>query len=150
VSTLLRGRVTPLDWVNHHLENELATSEERMKILEMVQEGKISAEEAAHLIAALEDREPRAPVLPPAPAFSRNARWFRVKVTDTTSGKTRVNVRFPIGLIDAGMKMGARLSPEVQGMDPDQIKKLISSGEMGKIIDVFNEDDGEHFEIYVE
>ncbi len=46
--------------------------------------------------------------------------------------------------------MGARLSLEVQGMDPDQNKQLISSGEMGKIIDVFNEDDGEHVEIYIE
>jgi hypothetical protein len=66
------------------------------------------------------------------------------------SGKTRVNVRLPIGLLDAGMKMGARLSPEIQGLDADQLRQLIYSGEMGKIIDVFDNEDGEHVEIYVE
>ncbi|HEX7433309.1 MAG TPA: hypothetical protein VF326_06605 [Anaerolineaceae bacterium] len=57
---------------------------------------------------------------------------------DTTSGKTRINVRLSIGLIDAGMKMGARLSPEVQGLDADQLWQLLSSGEMGKVIHVFD------------
>ncbi len=34
----------------------MATSEERMKILKMIQEGKLTAEEAAQLMEALEDR----------------------------------------------------------------------------------------------
>lgn len=128
----------------------MATTEERMKILKMVQDGKISAQDASQLISALEERKPRSPVPPPQPVVANNARWFRVKVTDSTSGKTRVNVRLPIGLIDAGMKMGARLSPEVQGLDADQLRQLISSGEMGKVIDVFDHEDGDHVEVYIE
>ena len=129
----------------------MATTEERLRILKMVQEGKISAEDAAHLIADLDERKarPTAPQ-PPQVGPSQAGRWFRVKVTDMSTGKTRVNVRLPIGLIDAGMKLGAHLSPDVQGLDSNQLKQLISAGGMGKIIDVFDSDDGEHVEVYIE
>jgi hypothetical protein len=128
----------------------MATTEERIKILKMVQEGKISAEDASHLIGALEERDQPKPAAPPPPPPARGGHWFRVKITDTQSGKTRVNVRLPIGLVDAGIKMGARLSPEVQGLDADQLKQIINAGEMGKIVDVFNDDDSEHVEVYIE
>ena len=128
----------------------MATTEERLRILKMVQAGKISAEDAANLISDLGERKNvPPPTTLPQPA-ARNARWFRVKVTDMASGKTRVNVRLPIGLIDAGMKMGAHFSPEIQGLDTGQLRELINSGEMGKIIDVFDQEDSEHVEIYVE
>lgn len=116
----------------------MGTTEERMKILKMFQEGIISAEDASHLISALEERKPRSFVPPLPPVVSKNAHWFWVKGMDTTSGKTRINVRLSIGLIDAGMKMGARLSPEVQGLNADQLRQLLSSGEMGKVIHVFD------------
>lgn len=127
----------------------MATSEERIKILKMVQEGKITPEEASNLIATLEKRK-SIPPAPPPPLAPRIGRWFRVKVTDTHSGKTRVNVQLPIGLVNAGIKMGARLSPEIEGLDIDQLKQIINSGEMGKIVDVYNEQDGEHVEVYIE
>ncbi len=128
----------------------MATSEERIKILKMVQEGKITPEDASQLIATLEKRKMQPPAAPPPAVSSRIGRWFRVKVTDTNSGKTRVNVQLPIGLVNAGIKMGARLSPEIEGLDIEQLRQIINSGEMGKIVDVYNEQDGEHVEVYIE
>jgi hypothetical protein len=64
----------------------MATSEERMKILKMIEEGKLTPEEGAKLLAALaESRKP--PRRPPARSASGGARWLRVRVTDTVSGK---------------------------------------------------------------
>lgn len=97
----------------------MATEEERMKILKMIQEGKISAEQGVQLLEALDEgtrraarsrSAPGAPPPPPPPS-GRGTRWFRVLVTDTNTGKNRVNVRLPIGLVSAGIKMGARFAP---------------------------------------
>ena len=49
-----------------------------------------------------------------------------------------------------GLKMGAKFAPEVDGMDIQQITEAINSGMTGKIIDVVDDDDGEHVEIFVE
>ena len=134
----------------------MATSEERIKILKMVQDGKITADQAADLLKALESRS--APptggnpgqAVPPGQAGAPRGRWFRVRITDTATGKTRVNVRMPLSVVTAGMKMGMRFSPEVEGMDIQQLAELIQSGETGQIVDVFDEDDGEHVEVFVE
>jgi hypothetical protein len=131
----------------------MASTEERVKILKMIQEGKITAQEGAELLEALDPRPARtsAPPQPPVPpAALREPRWFRVVITDTTSGKTRVNVRLPVSLISAGLKMGAKFSPQVEGMDPEKLMAFLRSGETGKVIDVIDEDDGQHVEIYIE
>jgi hypothetical protein len=126
----------------------VATAEERLRILRLIQDGKISAEEGMQLLDSL--KEPSRSTAQTPGAANRGARWFRVCVTDTDSGKARVNVRLPINVVSAGMKMGARFSPEVQGMDTDQLMTLINAGVIGKIVDVYDDEDGEHVEVFLE
>lgn len=132
----------------------MATSEERLKILKMVQEGKISADQAAAIIETLEEGSqgprPTNRPEPPTPPMNKTSRWFHVRITDSGTGRTRVNVRLPVSLINAGIKMGARFAPEVQGMDMEQLIEFINSGETGQMVDVVNEDDGEHVEVFIE
>lgn len=130
----------------------MATVEERKKILVMVQEGKISAEQGAQLLEVLETAGPRlnaglpsVPGVPPVPG-----RWFHVQITDTNTGRTRVNVRMPASLVSAGAKMGARLAPQVEGLDSKKLLTYLESGETGKIVDVYNEENGEHVEVFIE
>jgi len=127
----------------------MATAEERMKILKMIDEGKISAEEGAKLLATL--TETRRSGLGPLPArMPGGARWLRVRVTDTVSGKAKATVQLPLNLLDAGMKIGAHFAAEINGVDMSAIMEALRSGMTGKIIDVIDEKDGEHVEIYVE
>lgn len=131
----------------------MTTSEERMKILNMIQEGKISAEEGMQLLNALDQVDRKAAKAEKADKVSGGpaaARFFRVMVTDVDSGKTRVNVRLPISVVMAGAKMGARFSPEVEGLDIQQLMKMVESGATGKIVDVFDDQDGEHVEVFIE
>jgi len=125
----------------------MVTSEERMRILRMIQEGKITAEEGAKLLAAL--RESRKEARESAPTL-RNKSWLRVRVTDMKTGKTKVSVNLPMGLVDAGMRIGAQYAPQLGGIDISQFMDEIKSGAQGKIIDVIDEEDGEHVEIFVE
>jgi SHOCT-like protein len=127
----------------------MATVEERMKILKMIEEGKISAEDGAKLLAALSDsRKPGSPPTPPPPGG--DARWFRVRVTDLATGKTKVNVNIPMGLVNVGIKMGARFAPGLSSEQMEVIAEALKSGAAGKIVDVSDEEDGEHVEIFVE
>ena len=125
----------------------MATAEERMKILKMIEEGKLSAEDGAKLLAAL----PEGRQTSQASARAATAgRWLRIRVTDIASGRSKASVQIPLGLIDAGMKIGAHFAPEVEGVDMSNVMEAIRSGMTGKIIDVTDDEDGEHVEMYVE
>ncbi len=127
----------------------MTTSEERLKILHMVEEGKISAEEGAKLLAALSAGAQRQPEAA-ASGYGAEPRWFRVRVTDRATGRPKVNVNSPMGLVNVGLKMGARFVPDMDGVDMAQVIEAIKNGQQGKIIDVSDEEDGERVEIYVE
>ena len=126
----------------------MATTEERMQILRMIEEGKISAADGAALLQAINTPSPPPP--PPLKGAASQPRWFRVRVTDTYSGQQKVNVNIPIGLVNVGMKMGARFSPEMEGMDYQVLMDAVQSGRTGKVMDVTDGDDGERVEIFVE
>lgn len=123
----------------------MATTEERLKILKMIEEGKVSAEEGAKLLAAL-----TAGSRPASGIQASGAKWLRVRVTDVNSGRSKATVQIPLTLLDAGMKIGAHFAPEIDGVNMDQLMAALRSGVTGKIIDVTDDEDGEHVEIFVE
>ena len=125
----------------------MASTEERMKILKMIEEGKLSAEEGTKLLAALNAKRT---LSPRAPGMPGGAKWLRIRVTDTRSGRSKASVQIPLALVDAGLKIGAHFAPEVEGVDMSNVMEALRSGMTGKIIDVTDEEDGEHVEIYVE
>jgi hypothetical protein len=123
----------------------MASSEERVKILKMVEEGKITAEEGAKLLAALS--EGRKPAKKPTLYGQSGARWLRVRVTDMLTGKAKATVNLPLRLVDAGLNIASQYAP---GVAFDELIQAINEGAEGKIIDVMDEEDGEHVEIYIE
>lgn len=125
----------------------MTSVEERMKILKMIEEGKITAEEGARLLSALS--EGRAASGPTA-TRAAGGRMLRIRVTDVASGRAKASVQIPMALVDAGLKIGAHFAPEVEGVDMSNVMDALRSGLVGKIIDVVDEEDGEHVEIFVE
>ena len=127
----------------------MATTEERLKILKMVEDGKISAEDGAKLLAAL--NEGRKAATPPAGSpVGGGIRYFRVRVSDLATGKTTTTLSVPLGMVNAAMKMGARFVPNADGSQKEAFMEALKSGASGKIIDVTDEDKGERVEIFVE
>lgn len=130
----------------------MTTQDEKLKIMRLIQEGKITAEEGIELLDLIgKHRDPvRGNNTTTEGAARSKAQWFRVVVTDIKSGKTRVNIRMPVSLLNTGIKMGARFSPGVEGFDPGTISSFIQSGAVGKVIDVVDEAEGEHVEVYID
>ena len=119
----------------------MTTFEERMQILKMIEEGQITAEEGAKLLEALEE-----------PAREREegpARWFRVRVTDMFTGKHKVNINLPLGLVNIGAKIGAKFAAPFD-LNMEEILRAVKEGAQGKIVDVEDSEDGERVEIYIE
>ncbi|MFZ5916301.1 MAG: SHOCT-like domain-containing protein [Chloroflexota bacterium] len=125
----------------------MATTEERLKILKMVEQGKITAEEGARLLAALGSGSRSKDTA--APPYSQ-AKWMRVRVVDLNTGRNKVNVNIPMSLVNVGIKMGARFAPDLEDVDYAEILEAIRSGAQGKIVDVTDEIDGERVEIFIE
>lgn len=119
---------------------------ERAKILEMVSEGKITAEEGAKLLSALHDAE--------APRRGRRGehipRWFRIRVTDTTTGHAKINMNLPFSLVEATMNLGARFAPAMDELDWEDLVDTIRAGMTGKIIDIEDDIKGEKIEVFVD
>jgi hypothetical protein len=122
----------------------MATAEERMRILKMISDKQITAEEGARLLEAL-----RTGADAPRDDAGR-PKWLRVKVTDRRSEKIKLNVTVPIGLVDVAIKMGARFAPEMGGMDVGVIQDAIREGIQGRIVGLDDNEDGERVEIFVE
>lgn len=129
----------------------MTTAEERLKILKMIQDGTITAEEGAKLLKALttSSQKPR-----PRRASIQvsGARWLRVRVTDMASGKSKVNVNLPLKLVDAGINIAAQFVPDEVELDSimTAVNEAIGDNMIGKIVDVVDGDDGEHIEVFIE
>jgi hypothetical protein len=90
-------------------------NEQRRQILEMLAEGKITADEAERLLDALERAQPESP---PAAESHPNPRpkYLRVVVNsaDDSGGDepTRVNLRIPLQLLRAGVRLASLIPPQ--------------------------------------
>jgi Asp-tRNA(Asn)/Glu-tRNA(Gln) amidotransferase B subunit len=90
-------------------------NEQRRQILQMLSEGKITADEAEKLIDALEAEQPESP--PGAAVRPRTRpRYLRVLVDAADSGDgdgpSRVNVRVPLQLLRAGVRLASLIPPQ--------------------------------------
>src|SRR3954447_12918478 len=84
----------------------------RKDILDLLAEGKVTAAEAEKLIVALERDEP--PVAAgPEVRPKATAKYLRVVVDTTENGEPgRVNVRVPLQLLRAGVRLAALIPPQ--------------------------------------
>ena len=98
-------------------------NEQRKDILDMLAEGKITAEEAEQLIAALEpDQPPAVSSLDTRP--KGKAKYLRVVADTLENGEPgRVNVRVPLQLLRAGVQLAALIPPQALGQANDELNK---------------------------
>ena len=111
-------------------------TEERKIILQMVQEGTLTVEEAEQLLSALEPERPAADTAL-APRDGYAPRRLTVRVSE--NGRDRVNVRIPFSLVKVGLKLGhgfGMLGARYAHGDWDQeITQALSSLDIDELMD---------------
>lgn len=125
----------------------MAISDERRKVLQMVEEGKLSPEDGARLLSALgQGEEPEAEPSSAAPASDASGRTLRVRVSNVSTGKQKVAVNIPLGLVDFGL----RFVPSNDKFDAAALRSAIQSGITGRIVEVMDDEKGERVEVFIE
>lgn len=126
----------------------MATSEERIKVLQMIAEGTIGVDEGSALLKALDTPEGK-------PGFGRlrrdpsDRRMLRVKVDDRAGSRTRVNVVLPMALVNAGLNIASKYVDEVNSEHAAALVEAIDAGATGLVLEV-HETDGEHVQVFIE
>ncbi|MGB6606931.1 MAG: hypothetical protein WBF28_03900 [Atribacterota bacterium] len=126
--------------------------EEIRKILEMLKEGKINDGEAAELLEALRETKEEEEI---TPLSTKKKRFLKIRVTK--GEKPQVNVTIPFSLVNWGLNLASKLGNNainIEGkeipIDMDELNKAMNDPEFtGKIIDVDDEEKGEHVEIEI-
>lgn len=139
----------------------------RKEILELLANGKITADEAASMLTAPAEQE--TPVEKAAvPEFEPNIdveeeihiskadtngagpKWFRVRVRNLETGKNKVNVNIPLRMLKFGMSIGRRFAPEIDDLRWDDIDGMVNNMQKGMLVEVQDEDSNEHVQVYLE
>lgn len=124
---------------------------EKLTILKMVEEGKITVEEASKLLQSVEDKNQELSLV--TKSTDRTAKWIKIKVIDDEG--TRVNVNLPIALVDVAFKIAKASDSNFDvklgnvNVDIDAIIKMIQEGAEGKLVDI-DSSDGTKVEIVIE
>lgn len=115
-------------------------SEEKIKVLKMIEEGIISAEEGFQLLEAIGESNVRSEF-----KNHKSPKWIRIRIMDASSGKN-VNVKLPVAIIKTGLKIGERFSVDVknamQDVNFEEVIQAINDGVTGEIVRV-ETDEGE-------
>lgn len=137
----------------------MSLAEERLEILKMIESGKITAVEGANLIQALNqtsddpDTKPFGTTPPNQSTNTPEARWLRVTVTDPQTGDARVKLNIPIGLVNTGLRMGARFVPNLNQSEykefMSKMEEMSRTRQSGPVVDTVTES-GEHLTVYIE
>jgi hypothetical protein len=128
-------------------------NQERLRILELLEQGKITAAEAAELLRALgDDAGARRPERGQNASGDR-PRWFRVRVTDVHTGRSKANVSIPYGMVNFGLRFAPSNFHVRAGGGPHHMDDLLSAlrtGRRGTIFDVTDKSEGDRIEIILE
>lgn len=125
--------------------------EEILRIMKMVEEGKIDSQKAAELIDALKSSD-REEVLEPSRAKIdlNDDRMLRVKVNSANGDD--VNVQIPVRFVKGVLAACGRIPMNIEGLgeiDMNLLSQAIDSGLSGRIVDV-KSSNGDIVEVFVD
>lgn len=118
---------------------------EKLQILNMISEGKVTPEEGLQLLNAIEgDADVK-------PSMSKLPKKLKIQVME--GQKVKVNIGIPLSLLKMGINIGKKFAPEAESelskIDFEEIIKMIDSGAEGKLVDIETEN-GEIINIVLE
>lgn len=80
----------------------------------------------------------------------KQPRWLRIRVAQLETGKNKVAVNIPFGMVKFGLGVARVFSPEIKGVDLDEINDMFSHAETGLLVDVQDQESNERVQIYFE
>jgi hypothetical protein len=105
-------------------------------------------------VESLKTAEATLPGKQPLPAektgSNHKPKWLRIRVRELDSGRNRVTVNLPLGIVNFGLSVARRFGAESEDVDLDELAARIKEAEPGILVDVEDEEDNEHVQISLE
>ncbi|MBN1295179.1 hypothetical protein JXA80_00270 [bacterium] len=129
--------------------------DEKVRILKMVEEGKLSPEEAVKLLEVLEVRSASSvpAMVMPDPKPRRWMRFLKIRVYEGDFSKPKVNIAVPLGLLKLATKFmpeDAKAQINEHNIDLDEILRAVDENTQGKLLEVEDDEDKTRVEIFIE
>lgn len=80
----------------------------------------------------------------------KKPRWLHIRVRDLGTGRNKVSINLPLGIVTFGLGIAQRFNPDMGEVDLNEMMTLIKQGESGLLVDVQDDEDNEHVQIYVD
>lgn len=128
-------------------------SSERKKILEMLEEGKITSSEASDLLEAVDDSAVK-DVNTTAISKSYSKKYLKIRVFEAEK-ESKVNLNIPIKLVKIGISFASKLNSSIEGVnisneEIDIILEAIDNEIEGEILSIDADDGKTQVKIYIE
>jgi polyhydroxyalkanoate synthesis regulator phasin len=123
----------------------VTSTEERNRILDMIEKGQITAAQAAQLLDTL------VPESEQSEGQMQN-RTVRIWMTDMSTNRRKMNVTatMPIYLISTSLRLLARLVSQLNDGTIQNVIRALEKGTTGHLLDLQDLEEGKRLEIYVE
>jgi hypothetical protein len=121
------------------------STDERNRILSMVESGHITAAQAVELLDTL------------VPAYEQRTsrmenRIVRIWLTDMSNNRRKMNITatLPVYLVSTSLRLLARLVSQPNDSTVQQVIRAVENGTTGRLIDLQDLEEGKRLEIFVE
>jgi hypothetical protein len=120
----------------------VTSTEERNRILDMIEKDQITAAQAAQLLDTL---------VPESEGQMLN-RTVRIWMTDMSTNRRKMNMTatMPIYLISTSLRLLARLVSQLNDGTIQNVIRALEKGTTGRLLDLQDLEEGKRLEIYVE
>lgn len=123
-----------------------AAVDQRLHILEQLEEGHISAEAARQKLEAVGEG-PWVRLAPSGPTAER--RHLRIRVSDLGTGIMKTDLRLPVALVNTVLFVGGQFSADLDSNESQRLKALLARGEYEENVAEVDES-GKKVEIHIE
>lgn len=129
--------------------------EQKARILRMVEEGKVSAEEAVKLLEALGDDGVGGGPLQVSPVRrpKKFMRFLKIRIFEGDLEKPKVRVAVPVALLKIATKFipeDAKAEINGHNIDLDEILQAVDENTEGKLLEVHDDEDKTRIEIFID
>ncbi len=121
------------------------STDERNRILNMIETGQITAAQAAELLDTISPEYER-------PSGQIENRTVRIWMTDMSTDRRKMNMTatIPVYLVSMSLRLLARLVSQLNDSTIHQVIRAIERGTTGRLLDLQDLEEGKRLEIFVE
>jgi hypothetical protein len=86
-----------------------------------------------------------------SPSNGDRPRWLKIRVRDLGTGRNKVSVTLPIGLVNFGLGVARRFGADFDDdQNVEELWRMLKEGERGVLVNVEDEEDNEQVQIYLD